>query len=127
MIPMSPSEVLDRYSILQLKKERLTENESRPIELEYWTFRGEAFEYLKNHPKLEPLLSGLYSVNGKIWDLEFDIRRGLEGKLGLDEVGRRALQIRDLNRQRIKYKNDIVDVMGTGYKDVKMNHGSAPK
>ena len=66
----------------------------------------------------------LYNINSQIWDLEADIRAGREGKISLEEVGRRTLLIRDLNRQRVSIKNRIIDETGIGFKDVKINHAS---
>jgi hypothetical protein len=45
--------------------------------------------------------------------------------LGLKEVGKRALQIRELNRKRVSIKSEIVEYTNQGYKDVKANHASA--
>jgi len=42
------------------------------------------------------------------------------------EVGRRALLIRDFNKNRIAIKNDINSKFG-GFQEIKVNHASAPK
>ena len=47
---------------------------------------------------------------------------GLDKQMTLDEVGYRALRVRDLNRIRMKVKNDIIDLTGIGFKDCKMNY-----
>jgi hypothetical protein len=70
------------------------------------------------------LLTSLYVINGKIWDLEADIRQGKEGILGLEEVGRRALAIRDFNGERIRLKNEITELVGEKYKEIKIDHAS---
>lgn len=44
-------------------------------------------------------------------------------ELGLEEVGRRALAIRDLNSKRIVIQNKIVEKFG-GFKNIKKNHRS---
>ena len=67
----------------------------------------------------------LKEINGKIWDLESDIRKGKEQELGLEEIGRRALKIRDLNKIRVGYKNEMVKKYGEGFEDIKINHGSS--
>jgi hypothetical protein len=54
-----------------------------------------------------------------MWTLEADLRKGKEGELGLEEVGRRAIAIRDLNKQRVTLKNSI-----SKFKDIKINHVS---
>lgn len=115
------SEILDRYSISYLKKQRA--NADNDIELSELMI--EIDEYKKDNSELiEDYLKKLIEVNGQIWDLESDIRKGKEGELGLEEVGRRAIQIRELNRIRVGFKNQIVDIFKEGYKDIKINHAS---
>jgi hypothetical protein len=116
------SEILDRYSIAVLKKERLDANN----EIELKDLLNVINEYKKiNLNIIEEYIHKLIKINGEIWDLESDIRKGKEGELGLEEVGRRAIKIRELNKIRVGYKNIIVDIFKEGYKDIKMNHASS--
>ena len=115
------SEILDRYSISILKKERA--NAENEIEIN--DLYSEILEYKKmNDEIINDYINKLIEINGKIWDLESDIRKGKEGELGLEEVGRRAIQIREYNKVRVGYKNKIVETFNEGYKDIKMNHVS---
>ena len=115
-------ELLDRLVIVRLKAERIKEEEKEK-ELEF--YMTELEEYRKKGFIIkDEWLERLYDVNGKIWDLEADIRKGKEGELGLEEVGRRAILIRNLNKIRISIKNEITEVTGSGFKDVKVNHAS---
>ena len=115
-------EVLDRISILRLKIERIGEPHLIK-EIETYNL---ALDELKDRNILidDKWLLDLYKINSKIWDLESDIRKGKEGKLGLEEVGRRAIAIRELNKKRVAIKNKIVEETGIGFKDIKMNHAS---
>ncbi len=113
---MSLGEIADRYSIIKLKSER-TDVDCK-----------EEFDTLKNElngDKIYAYVDQLYEVNGKIWDLESDIRKGKEGELGLEEVGRRAIMIRDFNKERINIKNTINTIYKTGFIEKKINHASA--
>lgn len=65
----------------------------------------------------------LSMMNFEIWNLENDIRKGGEDKFTLEEIGRRAIQIRDLNKRRIAYKNNITN-RSEGFREVKINHRS---
>jgi hypothetical protein len=119
---MPIGEILDRYSIAVLKKERANaDNDIELIDLlkEIEDYRQKDSEFI-NHK-----INQLIEINGMIWDLESDIRKGREGELGLEEVGRRAIKIREFNKIRVGYKNDVVEVFGEGYKDIKMNHASS--
>tara|TARA_Y100001973_G_C5172038_1_gene319679 strand:+ start:940 stop:1329 length:390 start_codon:yes stop_codon:yes gene_type:complete len=117
-------EVVDRYTIARLKLERLDETqidiESMKDEIEYYK-SGINF----SNEELSILVDDLYAVNGKIWDTESSIRMGLDAQMTLDEVGRRALKVRDLNRIRMRVKNDIIDLTGDGFKDCKMNYAGS--
>lgn len=114
---MPISEIADRYSIALLKRERADADN----QLEIDTLHSELITYKDS---IEFVLK-LKEVNGKIWDLESDIRKGKESELGLEEVGRRAIAIRELNKIRVGYKNEMVKIFGEGFEDIKMNHASA--
>lgn len=73
---------------------------------------------------LEDLIDRLSIINIKISILEGDIRQGKEKELGLEEVGRRALIIRNMNKERVAMKNAIKDIFKDGFKDIKVKHGS---
>lgn len=115
------AELCDRLSIEKLKVERIPDYVS--------TFVVDAQkEYAKRVPeeiesRVYDYLFQLKEWNGKIWDLESDIRKGKEGELGLEEVGRRALAIRDLNGERIRVKNQIAELFDE-YLEKKFNHAS---
>lgn len=128
MIQMPMSEIADRYSICLLKQKRTAENLSKEIEL-YKKEIDSFGSYGKNRSSAEVqglklFIDLLYFYNGLIWDLEADIRKGREEELGFNEVGKRAIEIRGLNRIRIAIKNRIVELTGEGFKDIKINHGS---
>lgn len=72
------------------------------------------------------LIDRLCICNIKISILEADIRKGKEAELGLEEVGRRALEIRDINRERVALKNELKRIFKDGFIDYKVNHGSSP-
>ena len=114
-------EVVDRYTIWQLKLERLDHTQididSMKDQLEYYK-KGIDF----TNTQLIKLSKDLYNVNGRIWDTEGSIRAGLDDELGYDEIGKRAVQVRDLNRVRMSIKNDITELTGEGFKDCKMNY-----
>ena len=119
---MPIGEILDRYSIAVLKKERA--NADNEIELNDLSREIEVYKQ-KDSEFINHKINQLIEINGMIWDLESDIRKGKEGELGLEEVGRRAIKIREFNKIRVGYKNDVVEVFGEGYKDIKMNHASS--
>lgn len=122
-------ELLDKSSIIRLKFERIPNLENRS----QWA--REIFDYsvaigvyigekICSQNEVDEWIEELYKVNGRIWDLEADIRAGKDKELGLEEVGKRAIQIRNINGERIRIKSKIIDKIGQGYKDIKINHAS---
>ena len=119
---MPLSEVLDRLSIVQLKIERIGESH---LLLEREALEKAVQDFNKKGVNIsESWLQQLIAINSQIWDLEADIRKGKEDELGLEEVGRRAILIRNKNKQRVAIKNKIIEKTGLGFKDVKMAHAS---
>ena len=113
---ISIGDITDRYTICKLKSERLQLDLSGEI--------NQLLLEMKNYDGLSEYVESLYKVNGDIWDLESDIRKGNEALLGLEEIGRRALKIRDFNNIRVRIKNEINSKFNQGFIEVKMNHGS---
>ena len=110
---MPISEIIDRYTITKLKSERTNENVSEELRI----YENELQEYKIN---IDTYISRMYDINGKIWDTESDIRKGI--KLPLEEIGRLALQVRDLNCERNSIKAEIVDEFSEGFKEIKINY-----
>jgi len=115
---MPVSEMADRLSIAVLKNERTPEDMTDEISQYSRELDGNLYD------NIDSFVEKLKEVNGKIWDLEADIRAGKEGELGLEEVGRRAIEIRKLNKIRVGYKNEMVELYKEGFRDIKINHGS---
>lgn len=121
-IPMPIHELCDRLTIVTLKLDRLPESEIDKNEL-----RKQLAYYMegidKENSELMNLIWLLKSYNEQIWDLEYDLRKGLDEELGLEEIGRRAIEIRNINRFRVSVKNKISELMGQHeFRDCKMNH-----
>ena len=118
---MSLGDVIDRITIL-----------SRKI------FFGEEGAY-KEHTYLSDgidklgikltgaLLASIVRINQmniEIWNLENCIRNDTEDKMDNAEVGKRAKMIRDYNKKRVEYKNEINRITGLGFREFKIKHRS---
>ena len=93
-------------------------------------------EAISEHRYIEKSLAA-YGINGKvmtnairlammnieIWNLEHELRMGGEGMYDDAEIAKRALEIRNINRKRVQYKNNLTAIDG-GFKEVKINHRS---
>jgi hypothetical protein len=111
-------DLCDRFSIILLKLQRA---KTDMVIKEYGFLANAVPIRWTRH------VDALVDVNGRIWDLEAQIRSGREGELGLEEVGKRALMIRDLNAERISIKNEIAELSGEGFPEVKKDHASEIK
>ena len=124
---MPLAEVIDRYTIVRLKKERLTPEQriAEPFLEKEFAAYGAAIEEFRGRGVnvKQEWLDKLYEINKKCWDMEAAIRQGKEGILGLEEVGRRTLILRDFNKERNAVKNQITMETGLGFPEIKINHG----
>ena len=115
---MPLSEILDRYTITKLKSERTNEDVSEELR----TYKKEIDnpDYVEKSNQIVSFIDRLYEINGDLWDTEGDIRKGVE--MPLEEIGRLALKVRDLNCKRNEIKAEIVDTFSEGFKEIKINY-----
>lgn len=115
---LSIGDVVDRWTIAYLKHIRAQLDTVQ----EQYAYQDYCNTY--NQKIISDAFKALLKANGDIWKLESDIRLGKEGELGLEEVGRRAIQIREFNKERIKIKNDLNFHYNEGFQELKINHAS---
>ncbi len=122
LVAMPICELCDRLTIAKLKMQRLPDNElNKDLLQKQITHYENGIDYTL--PKICELVSDLLDINGQIWDAEYDIRKGLDSELGLAEIGKRAIKIRNLNCIRVSIKNEITLLAGQPeFSDCKMNH-----
>ena len=109
---MPLSEIIDRYTITLLKSERTDEDVSEELA----AYKKE----LLDNGIAQIFIDRMYEINGKIWETEADIRKGVD--MPLDEVGRLAIKVRELNQIRNGIKGEIVDEFAEGFKEIKVNY-----
>ena len=109
---MPLSEIIDRYTITLLKSERTDEDVSEELA----AYKKE----LPDNGISQTFIDRMYEINGKIWETEADIRKGVD--MPLDEVGRLAIKVRELNQIRNGIKGEIVDEFAEGFKEIKVNY-----
>jgi hypothetical protein len=111
MIPVFPIiELVDRYCIARLKFAKTSKNQE---ELVFYQHQLQELE-------------SLYQIHNEIWSLEKELKSGMEHQLTLEEIGRRAIEIRDWNHKRIHLKNIMADKLGQSHlHEIKHDHLSA--
>jgi hypothetical protein len=115
---MPISEVADRYTIALLKQKNTDEDMSREIAL----YQDE----MRSYPGIEDFVQRLLDINRRIWKLESALRAGKEDETMYAIIAETAIQIRNINRERVSIKNEMVEYYKEGFKDIKINHVSAP-
>jgi hypothetical protein len=96
-------ELVDRWAISCVKLSR-TGNSSE------YEFYDQQLQKLDVASIKKPL-DDLVGIHNKIWELEKELKSGKEQNLSLEEIGRRAILIRDFNHKRILLKNQMADVL----------------
>ena len=60
--------------------------------------------------------------NNDIWHLEHDLRNAKEGDFPLDQVGRIAVKVREHNKGRVRYMNELDKLCGAEHITEKVKH-----
>ena len=124
---MPISEIIDRFTITKLKTERTNEDVSDELN----SYKSEIEQY--NLDDVSPYVDRMYEINGTLWNYETQMRKLMDCKNGttqvvdvndlpLDEIGKLALLVRDLNGTRNGVKSEIVEKFSEGFKDIKINY-----
>lgn len=111
-------ELVDRYTIAKLKFAKTSANGE---ELSFYTEQLKSY----NLSLVQDSIDQLYLIHSQIWELEYLLKTGREEELPLEEIGRRAIAIRNLNNQRVSLKNAIAEKLGCGIREIKQDHLSA--
>ena len=110
-------ELVDRYVIAMVKHRRT--NGINQQELDYYQTQ---IDHLAMQT-VQSDLCALVDIHETIWNLESDLKNGHESNLPLEEIGRRAIVIRDWNNKRIAVKNRIAQALAKDtVREVKREH-----
>ena len=110
-------ELIDRLCIARVKYART--NGANQVELDWYE---ERYRALPQSPELEEAVQAMTDIHHAIWDLEWQLKSGVEQMLSLQEIGRRAIAIRDFNNKRIAYKNSCARILGHPVTELKQDH-----
>lgn len=108
-------ELVDRFAIAKLKFDKTGANQE---ELDFYAQQlGQ-----QDISKINDLLAELYVIHQNIWNLESALKSGLEESLSLEEIGQRAIEIRNMNNQRVKLKNIMAERLSCPVREIKQDH-----
>ena len=120
IIEVSVGELLDKISILEIKKEKIKDTEKlKFINNEYSILKDQLKKNVENDEKLNQMYQSLKDLNFKLWEIEDDKRKCEKNK----DFGERFIQLsRDvhfLNDNRAKIKLEINNYSGSEIKEIK--------
>lgn len=118
-IPVSVGELIDKLSILQVKKSKITnELKLNYINNEYEILFNIASNYLSDE-KIFNLYHKLVSINSSLWEVEDQLRIQEFQQIFDDEFIKLARKVYYLNDERFEVKNEINKITSSEIFEIK--------
>lgn len=106
-------ELVDRYCIAKLKFDKIGNNKE---ELDFYADQIKDLDL----DLIREDLDRLYEVHRQVWEVEDDIKKHrVDDKFTLEEIGRRALYVRNVMEERYMLKNKMADILNDPVKEKK--------
>ena len=120
LVEVSIGELLDKISILDIKKDKIKDDDKlEHILIEYKLLKEEYDNKVKNDDKLSKLYTSLKEINSKLWVIE-DEKRLCEKNADFgDEFIKLSRDVHFLNDERAKIKLEINIHTGSKIKEIK--------
>ena len=120
VVEVSVGELLDKISILEIKKEKIKDTEKlRFINNEYDVLKDQFLKNVKSDEKLDSLFKFLKEINNKLWVIEDDKRLCEKNSDFGDEFIKLSRDVHFLNDERAKIKLEINNHTGSKIKEIK--------
>ena len=119
-VPISLGELLDKISILEIKKEKIKDPDKlKFIKDEYNVLKAELDQKIKSDDKLIKLHQLLKEINSKLWIIEDDKRNCEKNSDFGDKFIKLSREVHFLNDDRAKIKLEINNHTGSIIKEIK--------
>jgi len=120
LVEISLGELLDKISILEIKKEKITDKDKLNfINDEYNVLKEQLNKNMKSDDKLEKLFQSLKQINAKLWIIEDDKRLCEKNSDFGEKFVKLSRDVHFLNDDRAKIKLEINDLTGSKIKEIK--------
>ena len=120
IVQISVGELLDKISILEIKKEKIKDKEKlKFIDHEHKILNSQYNENVTNNEKIKKLFQSLKKVNLKLWDIEDDKRLCEKEKNFGDNFIKLSREVHFLNDDRAQLKLEINNLSGSIIKEIK--------
>ena len=120
LVEVSVGELLDKISILEIKKEKIKDLEKLEfINNEHGILNDQLDQNVKSNDKLNNLFQSLKEVNAKLWVIEDDKRICEKNKDFGENFIKLSRDVHFLNDDRAKIKLEINILSGSKIKEIK--------
>ena len=120
LVEVSVGELLDKISILEIKKEKIKDPEKQKfINDEHTILKGQLNQTMKSDNKLNELFQSLKVINAKLWVIEDDKRLCEKNKDFTENFIKLSRDVHFLNDDRAKIKLEINNHTGSKIKEIK--------
>ena len=120
LVEVSVGELLDKISILEIKKEKISNPDSlKFINNEYDILKDQFNKNVKVDDKLNKLFKSLKEINGKLWIIEDEKRMCEKNSDFREKFIKLSRDIHFLNDSRSKIKLEINNHTGSKIKEIK--------
>ena len=120
IVEVSVGELLDKISILEIKKEKIKDTEKlKFISNEHSILKDQLEKNVKSDDKLNKLFQGLKEINAKLWVIEDDKRNCEKNKDFGDKFIKLSRDVHFLNDDRAKIKLEMNNHTGSSIKEIK--------
>ncbi len=120
LVEVSVGELLDKISILEIKKEKIKDTESlKFIDEEYNVLKSELDKNIKSDNKLNDLFNSLKEINSKLWVIEDEKRLCEKNKDFGEKFIKLSRDVHFLNDNRAKIKLEINNHTGSKIREIK--------
>jgi hypothetical protein len=120
IVEVSIGELLDKISILEIKKEKIRDQEKlKFITDEHSILKKQFDKNVKSNEKIEKLFQSLKDINSKLWVIEDDKRFCEKEKDFTEKFIKLSRDVHFLNDDRAKIKLEINNITGSKIKEIK--------
>ena len=120
IVEVSVGELLDKISILEIKKEKIKDPEKlKFIFNEHSILKNQFEKNVKSDDKLNKLFQELKEINAKLWVIEDDKRDCEKNKDFGDKFIKLSRDVHFLNDDRAKIKLEMNNHTGSSIKEIK--------
>ena len=120
IVEVSIGELLDKISILEIKKEKIKDPEKlKFINNEHTILKNQLDNNVKSDEKLNNLFHSLKEINSKLWVIEDDKRQCEKDKNFNEKFIKLSRDVHFLNDDRAKIKLEINNHTGSSIKEIK--------